>query len=306
MESIMNGVSIKITLILLLSLSFLQCKAADEEKKIEKIKLASLSFIPVKWEKDTNLRKIESLAREAAAHGAKILITPEGAVEGYLIDLVLREKKKGNDLIEDFAKIAESVDGPAVTKIRQLARELNVDIILGILERDQDVLYNSVIWIDSKGEVLHTHRKTHMAQPYYKPEFYHPGKDVKAFDTAYGRFGMMICYERQIPEISTALSLDGARILFNPSYGSRGEWNDIMLRTRARDNNTPLVFTHPLQTLVIDRKGNVILNRNDEEGINYFELDIEKQDSNRFHQRRYEVFKDKLSIDIKSGEQSGK
>ena len=113
---------------------------------------------------------------------------------------------------------------------------------------------------------------------------------------------MMICFERQIPEVARALALSGARVLFNPSYGSRGEWNDTILRARARDNNAPLIFTHPLQTLAIDRKGEIIINRNDWEGISYFEIEIEPQNSNKFRQRRAKVFIDQLSTDIKTEE----
>jgi predicted amidohydrolase len=292
--------------LLFLPLTSISSQTTDTEEEPVKVQLASLSFVPVKWDKDSNLKTIEKMAREAAGNGAKILITPEGAVEGYLINEVRKKENKDLNLVEKFYDIAESLDGPSVKSIARLARELQVDIILGILERDEDILYNSVVWIDSKGKILHTHRKTHMAQPYYSPDFYHPGDSVQAFDTDYGRFGMMICFERQIPEVAGALALDGARILFNPSYGSRGEWNDTMLRTRARDTNTPLIFTHPLQTLVVDRKGEIMLNNNDEEGISYFELAIEPQESNKFKQRRPQVFINKISNEPKMKKKADK
>ena len=287
--------------LIILTFPVLTYAGSDEKEEVVKIKIASLSFVPVKWDKDSNIKKIEEMAREAAANGAKILVTPEGAVDGYLVNEVLKEENKGHNLEKKFFEIAEPLDGPAVNKIAKLSRELNVDIILGILERNNDILYNSVVWIDFRGEILHTHRKTHMAQSYYKPEFYHPGDSVQAFDTEYGRFGMMICFERQIPEVASALTLDGARILFNPSYGGRGEWNDTMLRTRARDSNAYLIFTHPLQSLIIDPSGKIIINNNDQEGITYVEIKPDQKVSGRLRQRRPDVFIDKLSIDIISG-----
>ncbi len=292
---------VKIFLILgMLILPFLliASDANSGTEEIIKVKIASLSFVPVKWDKESNLKTIEKMAREAAANDAKILVTSEGAVEGYLINEVLKEENKGKNLDKKFFEIAESLEGPSVSRMADLAKELNVDILLGILERKNDILYNSVVWINSKGEIVHTHRKTHMAQPYYQPAFYHPGNSIEAFDTDYGRFGMMICFERQIPEVARALALSGARVLFNPSYGSRGEWNDTILRARARDNNAPLIFTHPLQTLAINKKGEIIINRNDWEGISYFEIEVEPQNSNKFRQRRSEVFIKQLSKDI--------
>jgi hypothetical protein len=109
---------------------------------------------------------------------------------------------------------------------------------------------------------------------------------------------MMICFERQIPEVAGALVFDGAQVIFNPSYGSRGEWNDTMLRTRARDNQVPLIFTHPLQTLVIDAKGEVILDIKDKEGIYYSEIEVNSHKRKKLRQRRPQVFIDKLSREI--------
>jgi predicted amidohydrolase len=134
-----------------------------------------------------------------------------------------------------------------------------------------------------------------MAQAYYQPSFYHPGDSVYAFDTNYGRFGMMICFERQIPEVASALAVDGASILFNPSYGSRGEWNNMILRARARDSNAYLIFTHPLQSLVIDPSGEIIIDNNDQEGITYVEIKPDQKIPGRLKQRRPQVFINRLS-----------
>jgi predicted amidohydrolase len=179
--------------------------------------------------------------------------------------------------------------------MKNLSIEMGIDIVIGFLEKDQDVLYNTCAWIDSTGFIRHIHRKTHMAQAYFEPPFYHPGDKVEAFDTEFGRFGIMICYERQVPEVPRALALDGAQVIFNPSYGSRGEWNDIMLRTRARDNNVYLIFTHPLQSLIIDPKGNIVRNVMDKEGITYAEIEIGPYNRDKLKKRRPKVFIEKLS-----------
>jgi predicted amidohydrolase len=294
----MEKCRMKIVILLLLPALIMTSCRVDEKMGKNALKIASLSFVPKKWEKQVNLDRIESLSREAAAEGAKIIVTSEGAVEGYLINEVLKEDNKEKELEPRFFEIAETLDGPAVRCIANLAVELNVDIILGLLERKGKILYNSVVWLNSAGKIVHVHRKTHMAQAYFQPEFYHPGDSVQAFDTDYGRFGMMICYERQVPEVATALALDGAQILFNPSYGSRGEWNDIMLRTRARDNNTFLIFTHPQQTLIIDPDGKVLLNNNDQEGISYIVVDLKSHKTEKLAKRRPQVFLKKLAIEL--------
>ncbi len=268
------------------------------------IRVASLSFIPKKWDKEANLATIDKMARGAAANGAKIIITSEGALDGYLINELL-EKKDRAKWDRKFKEMAESVDDPGVMRIRALAKELEVDFVLGFLERYGDVLYNSCAWINAKGDIIHVHRKTHMAQPYFEPEFYQPGYEIGAFDTRYGRMGMMICYERQVPEVAGALALDGARYIINPSYGSRGEWNTTMLRARARDNQAWLLFTHPKQTLVISREGEVLVDVDDEKGAGIVYAKLEKIDepASKLLKRRPEVFADQLSKPVEKGNQ---
>ena len=134
-----------------------------------------------------------------------------------------------------------------------------------------------------------------MAQPYFDPPYYRPGDELRAFGTDYGRIGMLICYERQVPEVARALALDGATLLINPSYGSRGEWNDTMLRVRAMDNQCHFIFTHPLQTLVIGPKGQILLSQGDKEGIFHFEISHGHGKRDKLKKRRPAVFADKLS-----------
>ncbi len=297
---------IKVMIQLILTVFFIQVLHAQGLPVDQKndIRVASLSFIPVKWDKEANLATIVKMAREAAANGAEIMVTSEGALDGYLINELLEKKdRKKWDL--RFQEMAESVDDPGVMRIRALARELEVDFVLGFLERVGEVLYNSCAWINDKGEIIHVHRKTHMAQPYFDPEFYQPGYEIGAFDTRFGRMGMMICYERQIPEVAGALALDGARYIINPSYGGRGEWNTTMLRTRARDNQAWLLFTHPQQTLVISSEGEVLVDVDDEKGagIVYARLEKMEEPAAKLPKRRPEVFAASLSNPIEKGNQ---
>ena len=88
--------SIKVIIFLIFTNIFVQYIDAqglpgDQEGDI---KIASLSFIPKKWDKETNLNTIDKIAREAAANGAKIIVTSEGALDGYLINELLEKKDR--------------------------------------------------------------------------------------------------------------------------------------------------------------------------------------------------------------------
>ena len=77
-------------------------------------------------------------------------------------------------------------------------------------------------------------------------------------DTAVGRLGTLICYDRQLPETSRILAIKGAQLILVPSWGAYGEMNEVMMRTRAYENSVFVAFVHPERCLIIDPKGNVI------------------------------------------------
>ncbi len=83
--------------------------------------LAALSLTPKPWDKEANFATLERYARKAALDGAKLIVTPEGFLEGY----VGNENQHPELTRERYFQIGEPVDGPVFKRIRNLARELN-------------------------------------------------------------------------------------------------------------------------------------------------------------------------------------
>jgi predicted amidohydrolase len=260
---------------------------------ITSIRIASVSIIPDKWEKEKNWCRIEKMVRSAALDGgAKVVVTPEGALEGYVINQVNGEKdpEKKEELVREFLNLGEPLNGPYIKKATRLADELNIFLVLGFLERDQNHLLNSAIFINPDGEVIGKYSKTHFAQGYeINPSCYLPGESYPVFQTSFGKVGILICYDRQLPEPTRILALKGAQILFLPSYGSYTEesgWNTVLLRTRAYENRLPIVFSHPYQSLLINHQGDIkaIGQAGD---IVYYEIDTSPERyEGRFRNRR--------------------
>lgn len=226
----------------------------------ESVTIASLSVFPEKWNKEANSRKIERMVREAASKGARWIVTPEGALEGYVVNEVIREKdpQRKARLVKRFQELAEPLDGPYVLRFRQLADDLNVHLLLGMLEADGDKTFNTALLIGPDGRIIGKYRKTHFHQGYdVNPPGYTPGDSYPVFDGGGIRVGVMICFDRQLPEPARALALGGADLILCPSYGGRGDWNTRLMQVRAYENQTYVVFTHPEQSLIIDRNGNV-------------------------------------------------
>ncbi len=99
-------------------------------------------------------------------------------------------------------------------------------LILQVYEKEQEgLLYNTAAVIDADGTYLGKYRKTHIPQVkgFWEKFYFRPGNlGYPVFDTAVGRVGVYICYDRHFPEGWRALGLNGAQMVFNPSATSRG------------------------------------------------------------------------------------
>jgi len=272
-------------------------KYQDSPQKQFNMHIASLSIYPKKWDKAANWTKIETMVRQAV-HQQKpqIVVTPEGVLDGYVINQVNRVKdsSKKSELIKQFIELGEPIDGPYIKRACSLADELDIFFTLGFLEQRDERSYNSVILIDPDGDIIGRYSKTHFAQGYQEiPSFYQPGNKYPVFDTPYGKIGIMICYDRQLPENARILALKGAQILLVPSYGGfdKGDgWNTAMMRTRAHENRCALVFCHPKQSLLITRHGKIEVMGGKDEIVTYTVNTDPAKIKDRFNNRRPSMY----------------
>ncbi|WP_111720550.1 nitrilase-related carbon-nitrogen hydrolase [Homoserinimonas sp. OAct 916] len=176
-----------------------------------------------KWtgDKESMIVKHEDFVRKAAADGAQIICFQELFYSPYI----------GITQDPEFYDYAESVPGPMTERFQALAKENNIVIVLPVYEEEQPgVLYNTAAVIDADGSYLGKYRKHHIPNlPNFWEKFYfRPGNaDWPVFDTAVGKVGLYICYDRHFPEGWRALGLAGAQIVFNPSATKPGLSNRL-------------------------------------------------------------------------------
>ncbi len=274
-------------------------KYKAKEQTITSVIIASASIVPDKWHKEINWSRIEKMVRKAATDGgAKVVVTPEGILEGYVIEEAngIKDITEKNKIIEKFHLLGEPIDGPYIKKSCTLANELNIFLVFGFLESRDEKLFNTSILIDPEGDIIGKYSKTHFAEGYeIKPKDYTPGDEYPVFDTPFGKAGIIICYDRQLPEPARIMALKGAQILFVPAYGGYTDdtgWNTALMRTRAYENRFPLVFCNPFQSLLIDQGGNIKAIGNAGE-IVYYEVNTSpKNYEGRFKNRRSETYKE--------------
>ncbi len=120
-----------------------------------------------------------------------------------------------------YAAAERVPEGPTCQMMQKLAAEHRMVIIVPIYEETETgVYYNTAAVFDADGSYLGKYHKTHIPQVagFWEKFFFKPGQsNWPVFDTAYGKIGVYICYDRHFPEGWRALALNGADVIFNPS-----------------------------------------------------------------------------------------
>jgi N-carbamoylputrescine amidase len=186
--------------------------------KGEQMTIVRAALVQAVWtgDKESMIAHHEEQARLAAAEGARVICFQELFYGPYFCQV--QDAK--------FYEYAESVPGPVTERFASLAAELAMVMVLPVYELEQPgFLYNTAAVIDADGTYLGKYRKHHLPNlPGFWEKFYfRPGNGgYPVFDTAVGKVGVYICYDRHFPEGWRALGLNGAQIVFNPSATSAG------------------------------------------------------------------------------------
>ena len=158
---------------------------------------------------DKHLKMID----EAAEKGAQVICLQELFYGPYFC---AEQNTRWYDLTEKIP------DGETTVLMQEVAKKHGIVLVVPIYEEDiTGVYYNTASVIDADGKYLGKYRKTHIphTHPGFWAKFYfRPGNlGYPVFDTAVGKVGVYICYDRHFPEGARALGLNGAEIVFNPS-----------------------------------------------------------------------------------------
>ncbi len=177
------------------------------------------ALVQTEWTGDTEsmLAVHEEHARDAAAQGARVIGFQEVFNAPYFCQVQEPEHHRWAEAVPD---------GPTITRFSALARELGIVMVLPVFEVESPgFYYNTAAVVDADGSYLGKYRKHHIPQVhgFWEKYYFRPGNlGWPVFDTAAGRIGVYICYDRHFPEGWRALGLAGAQLVYNPSATSRG------------------------------------------------------------------------------------
>ena len=203
----------------------------------------------VRGDKEANWDRVKVMIREAANNGADIVCTTECFLDGYAIaDKTLP--------LEKYRKLGEPIpDGTYAKRLIDLADELDIYLVAGILEADGEDRFNTALMIGPDGSIIGKYRKQQLG---HELERNTPGDESKVFSTPYGKLAVMICADRSSPDITKGFIDKGAGFLLCPSGGMFGEKaNDPILQARSKENKLHIVFVHPAEFLVTAPDGSI-------------------------------------------------
>jgi len=148
-----------------------------------------------------NLKKMTDWTRKAAEKNVSIVCFPEMSITGYHVR-------------KEIIKIAEPVPGPSTDYLLKLAKDKNINILAGLVEKDScSRIYASHVVITPKG-IKGVYRKIHLGPS--EKALFSAGDSIPLFEINHVKFGIQLCYDAHFPELSTAMALNGVDLVFIP------------------------------------------------------------------------------------------
>ena len=199
-----------------------------------KIKIAAVQMEPKLMKIRENLESILNAVRKATDNQANLIVFPECSLTGYIFSSR-----------QEALPFAETIPGLSTEKLISLCQELKVYVILGLLEKEGDRLFNAAAFVGPQG-LIAGYRKNHL--PFLGVDrFVDIGdRPFQVHQTPIGNIGLQICYDIAFPESSRVMTLLGADVLVLPTNfpQGRGEKYSHVVSARAFENRVHVVSTN--------------------------------------------------------------
>ncbi len=203
----------------------------------EKIKVALVQLTSKRENKQENLKRMDEFASKAAEKGADLVVFPELFLTGYVVR-------------DQIYELSETVPGPSVGVVEQIARKTGAHIIFGmpeVSEKTKATIFNTAVLVGPRG-FIGKYRKMHLPthSVFEEKRHFRPGYKAAAFETAIGKIGLCICYDLFFPEVTRLTRLQGAQLIvcISASPAVRKSYFEILAAARALENTAYLVYVN--------------------------------------------------------------
>jgi len=203
----------------------------------DQIKIALAQTSCKVGDKAYNIQKMATYIAKAKKQKANLIIFPELSLTGY----TTRDRTY---------ELAETIPGSSTQKMERLAKQNNMHIIYGMIEKSakaQAVIYNTAVLTAPNGTIGH-YRKMYLPthSVFEEKRYFRQGYETPVFDTPLGKIGIIICYDIFFPEITRVLRLKGAKLIvcISASPAVRRNYFETLTTARAIENTVYLAYVN--------------------------------------------------------------
>lgn len=200
----------------------------------------------------------------------------------------------------DATKYCMDLNHKVIKQLTAKAKEYQYYLSPNIYLELDNKRYDTSLWINSDGKLIDHAKMVHIAQaPYfYEQDYYTPSNDgFKVFDTPFGKIGIVICYDRHLPESIRTVTLKGADLIIIPTANTKLEPLEMFeweIRVQAMQNQVFIAMCNRVgvedqmdfagESLIVDPNGNVIMKANDQEQL--IECEIKLKEARRLREKK--------------------
>ena len=241
------------------------------------MKLGLVQYSPI-WENvEENILKIQVLLKQTSSK-FDLMIFPEMTLTGFTMQ---------------SEKFAEEIDGAGTKYFMHLSLKTKSNIFAGIIEKDGDKHYNSLVHFDSIGLIKARYRKVHPFSYAKEDKYYDAQKEIVITKIDQTKIGLSVCYDLRFPELYRLYAIEHAEILVDIANWpvSRIDHWKTLLKARAIENQAFMIGANRVGndpfnqyngcSAVFDPMGNEIVMVENEEKIIEAEIDLSLVNSTR-------------------------
>lgn len=184
------------------------------------VKVGVAQYSAVNFDLAATLNRLEKITKDAASKGVQLLLFPEAFLPGYPhggdLGMVFgNHALTGRKIYQLWHESAVEIPGPAITRLSKVAKENNIFLVVGTIEKESNssTLYCTVVFVKEDGTYLGKHRKLMPTAIERVTWGLGDGSTLPVYDSPVGKVGAVTCWENYMPLLRTTMYSKGIHII---------------------------------------------------------------------------------------------